>query len=343
MFSRARPTADVAEDWTDQAWENPLSPSADARTTTLDGRVGLWWDETEVGLFGDGGFDRRRGATFAAQARAFGTLENYWLASRPAADMTASRMAVRYGYKAPTIHTAELAALIASLRWRRPGCWNLFFGDRSALFSAMERAASRSPGARNKLACAPFECRLRRVLAELSDAWEGTPHIPAWRLNQVAYPGEWNVQRPSAPESAQRQWLSQLAYAKEGMVGVDVKSHQEGPPCPYPTIVAGNEAQDKACDEARSLPRPPDVHLPTGGLFAFAILDGRMVTEPIVAAVRKVLRDQADVAWRRWEVQGKLAGLGGLVYTAVLDMRVYAQCTVATRWMPLLLQRDPTR
>ena len=148
MFSRARPTADVAEDWTDQAWENPLSPSADARSTTLDGRVGLWWDETEVGLFGDVGFYRRRGATFAAQARAFGTLENYWLASRPAADMTASRMPARYGYEAPTIHTAELAALIASLRWRRPGCWNLFVGDRSALFSAMERAASRSPGAR---------------------------------------------------------------------------------------------------------------------------------------------------------------------------------------------------
>jgi hypothetical protein len=66
-----------------------------------------------------------------------------------------------------------------------------------------------------------------------------------------------------------------------------------------------------------------------------------MVTEPIVAAVRKVLRDQADVAWRRREVQGKLAGLGGLVYTAVLDMRVYAQCTVATRGKPLLLQMDP--
>ena len=50
-------------------------------------------------------------------------------------------------------------------------------------------------------------------------------------------------------------------------------------------IVAGNEAQDQACNAAMSLPRPTPVSLPTGGAFAYISYHGAMVTSSARDAV----------------------------------------------------------
>eukprot|EP00972_Heterocapsa_arctica_P028734 4227384-Heterocapsa_arctica.AAC.1 len=77
MFRRA-PGGPVLEDWTASAWADPLLPAADPRSRYLDAVRASLPGESDVGLFGDGGFTPRDGATFAAQARAFGPLGRYW-------------------------------------------------------------------------------------------------------------------------------------------------------------------------------------------------------------------------------------------------------------------------
>ncbi len=73
-----------------------------------------------------------------------------------------------------------------------------------------------------------------------------------------------------------------------------MKSHQEDdPPCPYQVVVDGNALVDLGCEAARTLPRPADVHMPTGGLFAHIVIEGRMVTGSITTAIRERLRAQA--------------------------------------------------
>ena len=159
----------------------------------------------------------------------------------------------------------------------------------------------------------------------------------------MAFPATWNAQRPESPEADRMRWICRLVYAREVIVGVDIKSHQVGNPCPYPAIVAGNEAQDEACSEARSRAQPPDVHIPSGGHLAFVAVDGRMVTEPIAIAVRRRLRDQADNSWKRREIQGKVVNMCWYVYTKTLDLRAYTQCTIAPRWQQLALPIDGWR
>ena len=140
MFGRLfeRNTA-VVEDWHSCAWEDPWRPDADQRSHILDaaGDERLWGLEGGA-MFGDGGFALACGGLFSAQARVFGQLDQYWDDSTPAAAAVACRTPARYGFESVTVHCAEMAALVAALRWRQRGAWNMFVGDRSAFFAALE-------------------------------------------------------------------------------------------------------------------------------------------------------------------------------------------------------------
>ena len=63
--------------------------------------------------------------------------------------------------------------------------------------------------------------------------------------------------------------MSRIAFEKDGLVGVDIKSHQDDSAFPYPVIKEGNDAQDLNCLSVNTSPKPPDVFLPSGGPFAF--------------------------------------------------------------------------
>ena len=107
----------------------------------------------------------------------------------------------------------------------------------------------------------------------------------------------------------------------DGLVGVDIKRHQTGEPCPHPVLVRGNESVDAACNLARDRTQPPDVLIPSGGQFAYIVTKGRMVTKRTVEAVRQLMREQAHRRWGERVVQGKLAVVSRHIYTPVLDLR----------------------
>ena len=202
--------------------------------------------DDEFGLFGDGGFDIFLGASFSAEARLFQDNHSYFITAIGNAARVSSRLPSRFGYEGSTVHTAELSAMITSLRWACPGKWNLFVGDRSALFSALREASDPVPQWLNKSASLPFEGRLRRILARL-----GTPvcfdrRVPRWRRDQVDHPDKWNVKTSTVPGDDPR-WMSRIAFEKDGLVGVDIKSHQDDSAFPYPVIKEGNDAQDLNC------------------------------------------------------------------------------------------------
>ena len=45
-----------------------------------------------------------------------------------------------------------------------------------------------------KGALLPLEGRLRRVMSELDESWQGTAPKPQWRVDQEESPSKWNVQ-----------------------------------------------------------------------------------------------------------------------------------------------------
>ena len=122
--------------------------------------------------------------------------------------------------------------------------------------------------------------------------------------------------------------LSRIAYEHHGLVGVDVKSHQLHTVVPKPVIARGNEHVDAGSEEAKRLPQPDEVWMPTGGFFAFMMVRGRMVTCGARTAVRTTMREQALEEWRLRRVQGKLASACSLVHTACLDARWYTACSI---------------
>ena len=103
-------------------------------------------------------------------------------------------------------------------------------------------------------------------------------------------PHLWNVKHM---HDGKLKWHSKVAFCQWGLVGVDVKSHQVDTNLPHPVIVRGNEEQDAGCAEVRSERRLDDIHIPTGGPFAFFMLDGRMLMAPIREAVGAALRREA--------------------------------------------------
>ena len=326
MFHASAVGAALQEDWPDRAWEDPWSPNLDLRGRHLDAIVHLPFQESEYGLYGDGGYSSRAGATFAAQARSFGPLGDFWGSSEVVTDSLSSRMPMRYGSESVTTHTAELAAMVTSLRWRKPGDWHMLVFDRSALFDVLERVAVGSMNKLRKASCYPLEARLRAICVEQKEQWTGSERKPSWRLRQETFPQLWNVRRPEKPGSDVQKWFCRLPFCRAGMVGVDVKSHQEDDPCPHQAIVQGNEVQNTVCDDARRFPVASDIHVPAGSFLVFWTRAGRYVTRAPEVAIREAMREQALQRWRGKPVQGKLAQMRTSVYTACLDQRFYTRC-----------------
>ena len=172
-------------------------------------------------------------ATFAAEARSFGEFGEYFDVSRPAAPAVLGRLPQRYGHERVDVHTAELAGMLAAFRWRRIGEWNLFVGDRSALFAVIRRALEQRGGDITSSPCAPLESRLRVVIREICEGFAPACSRPSWLLNQGEEPARWNVWRQEDGEESRKCWC-QVAVRRPGLVGVDVKSHQSGAGRPIP-------------------------------------------------------------------------------------------------------------
>ena len=341
IFGANPNAAGIGEDWSEDAWEWPFRDSVDRRSSALCELLPAQAQAAEdIAVFGDGGFASRVGATFAAGARTFGPPGQYWETGRPAADQISGRLPDRYGHDHCTIHIAELASLVTALRWCQPRRWNLAVMDRSALFPVMERVSSGPASSWFSCVSAPLEMRLRRILGRLSRAWDDSDQPPSWRLSQMARPELWNVKRSDPDDPLRSISMCAIAFDRFGLVGVDIKSHQVGPPCPYPVMVEGNEVQDRGCDEARGTDQPHDIFVPTGGFFAYAVVDGRMVTGSSFPFSRKFMRDQADAEWPVRAVQGKVGSIYRRLYTTALDLQAYTCCYVEPRWRWTLLTSD---
>lgn len=279
-------------------------------------------------LFGDGVYNPHDGATFSGQARAFGQGDQYWQHTDPVSDTVAGKLPRRYGYEQSTIHTAEVCGLVASLRWRRPGEWNIFIGDRSALFQIMTKVATKAHTCILGGCCSTLETMLLHIMRELEAGWEVGVPAPAWRRHQVLHPEGWNIQAPTDRHSNDLKWFSKIATVSHGMVGVDIKSHQEGMDRPNAASTHGNTFQDQYCDDVRPDAIPRDIRIPAGGAFCYITLDGHMVTKQISVTVRSRLRDEAVQQWRAKPVQGKIANCHRLLYGPTMDIRAYTACTI---------------
>ena len=108
--------------------------------------------------------------------------------------------------------------------------------------------------------------------------------------------------------------MSKIAFTKFGLVGIDVKRHQTNSALPCPAITIGNDKQDRNCEDARLLPTPSAIKIPSGGPFAYLCKDGHMVTGPINKFVRGVLRHQFQFELTTKKVQGKIARLVDSIY-----------------------------
>ena len=152
--------------------------------------------------------------------------------------------------------------MVASLRWRTQGVWNMFVGDRSAMFAALRDAADPGSIWPSRSACLPLEGRLRSIMRLMAMAWIGSSDIPQWKADQTRNPGTWEVRMVLDPDPKPKR-MSRISFDQHGLVGVDVKSHQTSTLIPYPVITAGNEEQDTYCKGANVRHSPPDILFPS--------------------------------------------------------------------------------
>ena len=94
----------------------------------------------DVILYGDGSYIEGSSATYSAQPFKFSGDALYFEKTEPVDTASMARLPDRFGYERTTVHTAELSAMITSLGWRRCGQWNIFVGDKNALFNALAHA-----------------------------------------------------------------------------------------------------------------------------------------------------------------------------------------------------------
>ena len=206
-------------------------------------------------MFGDGGYDHRDGASFSAQVLYFQPGPQYFVSSEGFERPVASRLPRRYGYEDSTVHNAEMAAMVASLRWRTQGAWNMFVGDRSALFAAIRDAADPGSIWPSRGACLPLEGLVRYIIRLMAMAWTGSSGIPQCKADQTLYPGTWEVRMVLDPDPKPK-WMSRISFDQHSLVGVDVKRHQTSKAIPYPVITDGNEEQDTCYKGANVRNRP---------------------------------------------------------------------------------------
>ena len=164
----------IPEDWSESAWEDPDALEADRRSASLDGRAAVPFRHLDYALYGDGGHNGRM-ATCCSQARSFGEGDEYWHSSACVTDKLMCVLPKRYGYEKCTVHTAELVAMLNSLRWRQPGHWNLAVYDRSALFDVLKQAAGGRWHDVKRASLLPLVTRLRHILRELQNASSSLP------------------------------------------------------------------------------------------------------------------------------------------------------------------------
>ena len=61
---------------------------------------------------------------------------------------------------------------------------------------------------------------------------------------------KWNVQM-EFEEDDKLKWMSRISFERNGLVGVDVKSHQTKSTIPYPATTHGNDSPDNNCEDIR--------------------------------------------------------------------------------------------
>ena len=314
----------VTENWSEAAWDDPQDPSNDLRSQHLDNRQQVL-PNTDLALFADGGANAE--ATVAAcQARAFAGA-HYWTTASEVGPQLAVRLPARYGWEHTTVHTAELLAMLAALRWRRPGEWNLIVLDRASLFPLL-RLDARSQARILSSPCHHLVARVRTVTGELSAAWQNNAPAPLWRVHQLTAPETWHVQGSVQGRSAS---LCSIPFLDFGLVGVHVRSHQTNTCAPARVIVEGNERQDEGCRQAYRLPQPPDIWWPSSGLAFQLSYKGRAVTDTCRNFTRKLLRREARDKWKLRPVQGKLASVSG-AFLPGLDLRLFVSFSVPSHW-----------
>ena len=332
------PPPPIPMDWPELAWDDPWNDASDPRSQVLDQAQSPGFGTQDFGIYGDGGALSSGEASFCAQARAFGHRGHlYWDGSGEVSTAVAARLPLQYGSAASTVHVAELFSLLVGLRWCLVDNWNLLVFDRSALFSVLQVCAHGSLHDLLLLSCAPLAARLRRRVQFLVRAWSGTAPEPAWRLHQVAYPDHWHR---AFPVHGKLRRMSSISFTHSGLVGVDIKSHQVGCALPFPSLVAGNEAQDSECSAVIFHPPPANLPYPTGGFFCFLSVSGSMVVVPPREVFRDTLRQQAMHLWAKRRVQGKVASLGLQVFGECLFPGWYVDCVPCPAWRPWCLPSD---
>ena len=201
--------SNVFEEWHQSAWEDPLATNIDFRAMHLDSPRLIM--DNEFALFGDGGYDVTHGASFSAQIRYFQSGPQYFLSSATSESPVSSRLPFRFGFDESSDHTAELSAMVASLRWCSPGAWNMFVGDRSSLFSALREAADPFALWPSRGACLHLEGRLRSIVRRIASSWTGVCNTPPWKENQEHYPEKWEV-RISLEADHKLKWMSKISF-----------------------------------------------------------------------------------------------------------------------------------
>ena len=151
------------------------------------------------------------------------------------------RLPTRFGYEACTIHTAELVAMTASLRWRNDAGWNRFVFDRSVFFNALQHASETNSSWPTEGACLFLEGRLRNILQVIKNGWTTPETMPPCKIDQDTSPERWSVKK-QLDEHPRPMWMSRIAYNQHGLVCVDVKSHQTNSSYPYPAIAQATES-----------------------------------------------------------------------------------------------------
>ena len=334
LFHRPFPNAAGDEDWASNAWAKPWASRMDSRSAYLDAPTELPLDDWDFGMYSDGGMLNAGNCTFSCQARSFGGAGDYWETSHACTERIISRLPLRLGHEPAGVHEAELAAMLAALRWRRSDGWNLLVVDRSSLCTALQQANLQRPAALLNLTSQFLVGRLQRILQDLRGSWHESTSKPSWRLQQEAFPAIWNCKH-------QNKWMCKTTHCTAGLVAVDIKSHQQHSAIPHPVITRGNELQDEGCSLGRNLMRPPDVLYPTGGFFAFLVTDGKAIGSPIRKVVRALLRTQASQQWKQRKVQGHVATQAHEVFGPALDMRLFTHVSVPSPWTHWLLPSDP--
>ena len=143
------------------------------------------------------------------------------------------------------------------------------------------------------------------IFTEFEKAWQGAPTRPKLRIDEEETAETWNVEIKYGDDDKLK-WMSKIAFAKFGLVGIDVKSHQTISTLPYPYITIGNDKQDRNCEDAKRFPKIDVIKVSSGGSFAYLCKEGNMVIGPI----NKFLRGASQTAITVYTYNQTIPGKG---------------------------------